>query len=162
MKKLMSLLVLFLMSFLYQAQQTEIPLLKYEQVEDKIKKSGDKLLVINFWATTCAPCVKELPDFMEVHQNMKQNPNYEMILVSLDRAKDVEKVKKFISEKNITAEVLILDDIKRMNTWIPRYDENWQGEIPVTVFYKSGKKIHFNNGEMSKEDLENTIKQYLN
>ena len=162
MKKLAILGILLLGSFFCQAQQTEIPLLKYEQVEDKIQKSGDKLVVVNFWATTCAPCVKELPDFMKVHQEMKNNPNYDMILVSLDRAKDIEKVKKFIVDKNLSAEVIILDDIKRMNTWIPRYDADWQGEIPVTIFYKNGKKVVFHNGEMSKEELENTIKKHIN
>ena len=84
-----------------------------------------------------------------------------MLLVSLDRPKDIERVKKFIKEKNLTAEVVILDDIKRMNTWIPRFEENWSGEIPVTIFYQNHQKIVFHNGEMSLNQLEEHVTKYL-
>ena len=160
MKTLVIALFLALTSHFSFAQQ-EVPLLKYEEVEKKIADHSTKLLVVNFWSTTCAPCVKELPDFMEVNAEFKNNPKYKMLLVSLDRAKDLEKVKKFMTEKNIDAEVVILDDIKRMNTWIPRYEKDWMGEIPVTIFYKNGEKILFHNGELSKEDLKKTIEQHL-
>ncbi|MCI3938772.1 TlpA family protein disulfide reductase [Chryseobacterium aahli] len=137
-------------------------MIKYEQLENKIKEEKDVVLVINFWSTTCAPCVKELPDFMEVNEKFNSNPKYKMLLVSLDRAKDKERVIEFIKKKNLTAEVVLLDDIKRMNTWIPRFEKNWDGNIPVTIFYKNGEKVHFNDGEMSKEELENTIVKNLN
>ena len=155
-------ITLFIISFIeINAQQKEIPILKYEQVEQKITEQKDKFLVVNFWSTTCAPCVKELPDFMAVYKNHQQNPNFNMLLVSLDRGKDLEKVKKFVDEKNLVADLVILDDIKRMNTWIPRYNADWQGEIPVTVFYKNGEKILFHNGELSKEELEKIISDNL-
>ena len=146
----------------YQAQlQEDVPMMKYEELEERIQKENDKLLVVNFWSTTCAPCVKELPDFMIINEKFKNNPNFKMILVSLDRPKDKEKVIQFIKKRNLTAEVVLLDDIKRMNTWIPKFDKNWEGNIPVTIFYKNGEKVHFNDGEMSKEELENTINKNL-
>ena len=161
MKKL-AIFFVFIFSFVFvNAQQEKIPFLKYEDVEAKIKNEKAELLIVNFWATTCAPCVKELPHFIEVNNQHKNNPNFKMLLVSLDRSKDLEKVKNFIKTKNITAEVVILDDNKRMNTWIPKFDANWQGEMPVTIFYKNGEKVHFQNGEMSKTELEQKIKQNL-
>jgi len=84
-----------------------------------------------------------------------------MILVSLDRLVDKERVMKFIKAKKLTAEVILLDDIKRMNTWIPKFEKDWDGNIPVTIFYKNGEKVHFNDGEMSKEELESTITKNL-
>lgn len=166
MKKFLSLIALiFGVSFYFSQEQViikDIPMIKYEQLENKIKEEKDVLLVLNFWSTTCAPCVKELPDFMEINQKFKSNPKYKMLLVSLDRAKDKERVIEFIKKKNLTAEVVLLDDIKRMNTWIPRFEKKWDGNIPVTIFYKNGEKVHFNDGEMSKEDLEITIVKNLN
>ncbi|MCT2563454.1 TlpA family protein disulfide reductase [Chryseobacterium herbae] len=161
MKNLLTLLTVFLCITAFNAQQTDVPSMKYEDLEKRIQKENDKLLVVNFWATTCAPCVKELPDFMEVNNKLKDNPKFKMILVSLDRLVDKERVIKFIKNKNLTAEVILLDDIKRMNTWIPRFEKNWDGNIPVTIFYKNGQKVHFNDGEMSKEDLEKTINDNL-
>ncbi|MDQ0066730.1 TlpA family protein disulfide reductase [Chryseobacterium lathyri] len=161
MKKLLSIFILFVSFAVLGAQQTEVSIMKYEDLEKRMQKDNDKLLVVNFWATTCAPCVKELPHFMEINNKLKDQPNFKMILVSLDRLVDKERVLKFIKNKNLTAEVILLDDIKRMNTWIPRFEKDWDGNIPVTIFYKNGEKVHFNDGEMSKEDLEKTIDNNL-
>ncbi|WP_336962313.1 TlpA family protein disulfide reductase [Chryseobacterium contaminans] len=161
MKNILKILAVFLCCTLYNAQQTEVSALKYEDLEKKIQSEKDKFLVVNFWATTCAPCVKELPHFMEVNNQYAGNPKFKMLLVSLDRLVDKERVLKFIKNKNLTAEVVLLDDIKRMNTWIPRFEKEWDGNIPVTIFYKNGEKIHFNDGEMSKEELEKTITENL-
>lgn len=161
MKNLLSILTLFISLAVCNAQQAEVSSMKYEDLEKRLEKENDKLLVVNFWATTCAPCVKELPHFMEVNDQHKDNPKFKMLLVSLDRLVDKERVIKFIKNKNIGAEVILLDDIKRMNTWIPRFEKNWDGNIPVTLFYKNGEKIHFNDGEMSKQDLEKTINDNL-
>ncbi|MCX8522573.1 TlpA family protein disulfide reductase [Chryseobacterium formosus] len=165
MKKFFSLIVLvFSVSLCYSQEQVivnDIPMIKYELLEQKIKEEKNVLLVLNFWSTTCAPCVKELPDFIEVNNKFKNNPKFKMLLVSLDRAKDKERVIEFIKKKNLTAEVVLLDDIKRMNTWIPKFEKNWDGNIPVTIVYKNGEKVHFNDGEMSKTELENVITKNL-
>ena len=160
MKKLLLLFYIVFQTTL-QAQQESVPLLKFEELEKKIDEAPARLLIVNFWATTCAPCVKELPHFMEINRRYETNPEFKMLLVSLDRAKDLERVKKFMTDKDITAEVVLLDDNKRMNTWIPRIDPEWGGEIPVTIFYKEGVKIAFHNGEMSKTELEEIISKHL-
>ncbi|AZA93918.1 Cytochrome c biogenesis protein tlpA [Chryseobacterium nakagawai] len=161
MKNVLKILIIFLFCTICKAQQTEISVLKYEDLEKKIQLEKDNLLIVNFWATTCAPCVKELPHFMEINNQYAGNSKFKMILVSLDRLVDKERVLKFIKNKNLTAEVVLLDDIKRMNTWIPRFEKKWDGNIPVTIFYKNGEKVYFNDGEMSKEDLGKTITENL-
>ncbi|EJL70856.1 TlpA family protein disulfide reductase [Chryseobacterium populi] len=160
MKNLIIILFLIIGFTAFKGQTTVSPI-KYEELEKRIQQESDKLLVVNFWATTCAPCVKELPHFMEVNNQYAGNPRFKMILVSLDRMVDKERVLKFIKNKNLTAEVILLDDIKRMNTWIPKFEKDWDGNIPVTIFYKNGAKVHFNDGEMSKQELENTISKNL-
>lgn len=161
MNKIIYILFTFLCFTIFKTQQTTVPSIKYEELEKRIQQEGDKFLVVNFWSTTCAPCVKELPHFMEVNSKHADNPKFKMLLVSLDRLVDKERVIKFIKNKNVTAEVILLDDIKRMNTWIPKFEKDWDGNIPVTIFYRNGEKIHFNDGEMSKEELENTINKNL-
>ncbi|AZA52804.1 TlpA family protein disulfide reductase [Chryseobacterium sp. G0201] len=161
MKNVISILFLCLCFTVFKAQQTTVPSVKYEELEKRIQQEKDKLLVVNFWSTTCAPCVKELPHFMEMNNKYANDLKFKMILVSLDRLVDKERVIKFIKNKNLTAEVILLDDIKRMNTWIPKFEKDWDGNIPVTIFYKNGEKVHFNDGEMSKEELENTITKNL-
>ncbi|PWN68583.1 TlpA family protein disulfide reductase [Chryseobacterium phosphatilyticum] len=161
MKTLIKISAVFLFCIICKAQQTEVPVMKYEDLEKRIQREKEHLVVVNFWATTCAPCVKELPHFMEINNEYSGNAKFKMFLVSLDRLADKERVLKFIKNKNITAEVILLDDIKRMNTWIPKFEKEWDGNIPVTLFYKNGEKIKFNDGEMSKEELKKTITENL-
>lgn len=161
MKHLFKIVFLSLGVTISKAQQTEVSSVKYEELEKCIQQERDKFLVVNFWSTTCAPCVKELPYFIEANDKNKNNPKFKMILVSLDRLVDKEKVIRFIKSKNLTAEVILLDDIKRMNTWIPLFEKNWDGNIPVTLFYRYGEKIFFNDGEMNQTELENTINKNL-
>ncbi|MDR6921280.1 MULTISPECIES: TlpA disulfide reductase family protein [Chryseobacterium] len=161
MKNWITLLFIFLSFTVFKAQQSDLKVMKYEELEKRIQQENDQLLVVNFWSTTCAPCVKELPHFMEINNKNSGNPKFKMILISLDRLADKERVMKFIKNKNLTAEVILLDDIKRMNTWIPRFEKNWDGNIPVTLFYKNGEKVYFNDGEMSREELEKTINDNL-
>jgi len=156
---------LFLIFLGCQAQNSENYVLKsvnYEELKSLIQKEDGKLYVVNFWATWCKPCIEELPHFMEVNEIYKSDPNYKMILVSLDHPKTLNtKVKRFIEAHNLKVDVYLLDDNKRMNEWIPDVDENWSGAIPATVFYKNGEKILFRELQMTKYELEDLIEDNL-
>ena len=135
--------------------------IKYETLHEKIASYKDQVVVVNFWATWCAPCVEEIPAFMEINNKYKDNPNFKMLFVSLDRPKVIDKVKKFISDNNMNAEVVLLDDTKRMNEWIPSFDTSWGGNIPVTIIYNKGEKKSFHGQAMTKFELEDEILDYL-
>ena len=136
--------------------------IKFEEYEHLINKKDNVLYVVNFWASWCGPCVRELPDFMEVNDELAGRSDFKMILISLDNKSDLlEEVLPFLKEHNITTDVYLLDDTKRMNFWMPRVDRSWTGSIPATVFYKNRKKLHFFEQQLHKEELLSTINQYI-
>lgn len=136
--------------------------IKFEEYENIINKKDDVLYVVNFWATWCGPCVREIPDFMEVNKQFEGRSDFKMLLISLDSKSDLQKeVLPFLKENNITAEVYLLDDNKRMNYWIPKVDKSWSGSIPATVFYKNKKKIHFVEKQLHKEELLSVINENI-
>ena len=141
--------------------QEDVKVIKYEELFKKVKQPTNQLIVVNFWATWCGPCVEEMPNFTEVNEFYKNNPNFKLLLVSMDRVKQLDKVKQFIVDNNINAEVVILDDNKRYNEWVPQVDSSWSGNIPVTVLYQNGEKVHFVGSELGKDELEKLIKTYL-
>ena len=134
----------------------------YDQLKEIIEKNDDKLYVVNFWATWCRPCIEELPHFLEVSNAYENQAPFQMILVSLDKAELLETdVAQMITKLNIDNDVYLLDDNKRMNYWIPAIDSTWSGAIPATVFYKNGQKLHFTEGQLTKEELNTIIKKHL-
>lgn len=164
MKKL--LIICFFFSFLAcNAQDSGTYVLKsvnYEELKSIVQKDDGKLYVVNFWATWCKPCIEELPHFMEVNELYKTDPNFKMILVSLDNVKALDtKVKRFIENNHLNVDVYLLDDNKKMNEWIPATDKSWSGAIPATVFYKNKKKVHFKEMQMTQFELEDVINENL-
>src|SRR5690606_31607105 len=51
--------------------QKEYPLIQQDEIEKMIGTHDAKLLVINFWSTSCAPCLEELPFFQKAHEKYR-------------------------------------------------------------------------------------------
>ncbi|MFG6687106.1 TlpA family protein disulfide reductase [Mariniflexile sp. HNIBRBA6329] len=127
--------------------------------EKFLNQKDDKIHVINFWATWCAPCVKELPYFEKLNTEYS-NKNVEVLLVSLDFPHLYDtKLKPFIEEKKLKSKVIALDDVD-MNTWIPKVDETWSGSLPATIVYKNNKRKFFEKS-FTYEELQNELNQFL-
>ncbi|WGD35166.1 TlpA disulfide reductase family protein [Olleya sp. YS] len=123
-------------------------------------KDNSKTYVVNFWATWCAPCVKELPYFEKLNKDYA-NKKVEVILVSLDFPKHLEtKLKPFLAKHKLKSEVILLNDVDS-NTWIPKVDKDWSGAIPATIIYNQ-KKTLFYEHSFEYEELETELKQFLN
>lgn len=132
----------------------------YDGLKPLINKADDKVHVVNFWATWCAPCVKELPYFEKINSDYK-NKNVEVLLVSLDFPRQYEtKLMPFIKKRNIESKIVCFDDVDQ-NRWIPDINEKWSGALPATIIYK-GDKRKFYEQSFTHEELEKELKQFLN
>jgi len=123
-----------------------------------LELEGSKTYVVNFWATWCAPCVKELPHFEMLQANYKDS--VEVILVSLDFPQQYEtKLKPFIQKHNLKSKVVVLDD-PDMNSWIPKVDPQWDGAIPVTLIYNASKRLFYSR-TFTYNELESELKTFF-
>lgn len=152
--------ILFLLiSLSLSAQKAE--LIKLKGLEKIIQGPSERTLVINFWATWCAPCIKELPFFEKLNQ---ENKNTEVLLVSMDYDLDpnIEKVNKFITRKKLQSRVLILAE-SDPNSWIEKIDKQWSGALPTTLIVntKTGKR-ELVQGELIEGELEKLITKVNN
>ena len=140
-------------------EDIKLEIYDFNGLEKFLNQNDEKVHVVNFWATWCAPCVKELPHFEALQENYKSD-NVEVLLVSLDFPKQYEKkLKPFIVKHNLKSKVLVLDDVD-MNTWIPKVNENWDGAIPVTIIYNKDKR-QFYNQTFTYDELEKEVNKFL-
>jgi len=132
---------------------------KFDEFEHHLHEKNDKIYVINFWATWCKPCVKELPYFEQIQAEYKDK-NVEVILVSLDDIRKLEsKVIPFIEKNELQSTVILLDDAD-YNSWIDKVSPKWSGAIPVTLFYNKNKR-EFYEQEFDYQELETIVKSFL-
>ncbi|MBC3757399.1 TlpA family protein disulfide reductase [Hyunsoonleella sp. SJ7] len=128
----------------------------FEGFQKFLNRSDDKTYVINFWATWCAPCIKELPYFEKLNADYQ---NVEVVLVSLDFPHVYDKkLKPFIIKKELKSKVIALNDPNE-NEWINKIDESWSGSIPATIIYKKDNRKFFERS-FTFEELENEVKQF--
>jgi thiol-disulfide isomerase/thioredoxin len=143
------------------AQAQAVTVLKYEALADTIARHPHKLLLVNYWATWCKPCVKELPYFVKI-ANAYASQGLGVCFVSLDDAEGIEfTVKPFLQRRPLTGTVLLLDEVDG-NRWIGRMNPDWSGAIPATFIYgPGGTLLFFREGELTEADLETTLKGLL-
>ncbi len=143
-----------------EVQQNELEIYDYEGLKPYLNTSSEKTYVVNFWATWCAPCVKELPYFEQLNTDYSDK-NVEVILVSLDFPKKYETtLKPYIKDKKIKSKVIALNDTDS-NSWIPQISEEWSGAIPATLIYNKDKR-QFYERTFTYDELETEVKQFLN
>lgn len=136
--------------------QSHVTVVTFEQMKaEAATKHNDTLYVVNFWATWCEPCVKEIPYFQQAYKKYNHN-KVKMIFVSLNAPRELAKVEQFTNDKNLGPEVLLLNG-GNPNDWIDKVDSSWSGAIPATVIYKHGKKLYFHEGELTQDELNKTI-----
>lgn len=135
----------------------QVNLLTLEQMEERFKTGGDTTYVVNFWATWCGPCVKELPYFEKLQHDYREQP-VKVLLVSLDfRSKLEEKVKPFVKEKDLQSEVFLLNESNQQE-YIDAISPDWSGAIPATLFVNNGKQVRtFREQEFTYDELQELV-----
>ena len=136
----------------------EIEIYNFSEIEPLLNYNDNNTYVINFWATWCAPCIKELPYFQEIHDKYGSQ-NLKVILVSLDFPDKFEsQLIPYVKKNNLTPQVILLDDPNE-NEWIPKVDESWSGALPATLIYSKDKRAFYEQS-FTKESLLKEINKF--
>ncbi|CAM3398548.1 TlpA family protein disulfide reductase [Flavobacterium chungbukense] len=149
--KLLKISFFLFLLFSIKGYNQNVKLLNIDQLNERIKNGKDSTYVVNFWATWCAPCIKELPHFEKLSAEHKSE-KLAVLLVSLDfKSKLESNVIPFVKKKNLKNQVFLLNESDPQQ-FIDRIDPSWSGSIPATLFIKNDKR-KFVESEFTYEQL---------
>ncbi len=123
--------------------------------ENKItsEQLNGKTLLINFWATWCKPCEKEIPAFNELYE--KYGENFEIIGVLFEKDKDPKELADFMARFNMKFPVTVGEENFRL---AKTFDDVKM--VPESYLYdKNGNFVKNYIGEVDQKDLEEYLKQ---
>jgi cytochrome c biogenesis protein CcmG/thiol:disulfide interchange protein DsbE len=114
----------------------------------------EKITVLNFWATWCSPCKKELDNIAELYEDWQKEYNVELIACTIDDARSLTKVGPMVEAKGWTYTILSdkNEDLRRAL--------NFQN-VPYTFVIKDNKIVYTHSGyvEGAEYELEEVLKK---
>lgn len=113
--------------------------LNEEGIKKVMSNPSDKLRLINVWATWCAPCVAEYPEFIKI-QRMYGQRNFEFVSLSADNPENKDKALSFLTKKQSPVQNYIYDGTDKYKL-IDAIDPEWDGALPYTALIEPGGKI---------------------
>jgi thiol-disulfide isomerase/thioredoxin len=122
-------------------------------------KSGN-VRVINFWSTTCGPCVAEFPDLVDTYRRF-QNRNVDFISISMDPLEKKDRVGKFLQSRNAALSNRTKPSMEKEGRTSNNYIWNggnpdklaeaihpaWTGALPLTVIISPEGKVVWSHSE---------------
>lgn len=161
--KRLPILILLLLPGVYaemRAQDRIVPMLGFSEFEEYLHQESDTVYVINFWATWCGPCRRELPEFEKINKYYSRD-KVKVLLVSLDFPSQLEKgLAAYLKTNQVSSSVVLLNE-PDANAWIDKVDPAWTGSLPATLIYKGINKIFFEK-ELSYQEINSSIHSLIN
>ena len=137
-----------------------IEIINTEQVRDIMKNNGNKLRLINVWATWCGPCVIELPDFIIIDR-MYRGRDFEFITISADKKSKEDKALDFLKKIEASNTNYLYGGDNQYDL-IEAIDPKWQGALPYTALIEPGGKIIYRvEGTIQPYEMKKKIVNYL-
>ena len=125
---------------------------------EKIKTGPKDFTLINFFATWCKPCRKEMPELVVMGNNPEKKLN--LILISID---EPEKIKTdlpaYLGNVGVDYESFFIS--AEHGNFVRGFFPGWNGRIPLSLLYaKNGEQISVIEGITSTEEIEMLIHKY--
>ncbi len=137
----------------------QVNVITIDQLHNRINEQNDTTYIINFWATWCAPCIKELPYFETLSDQFKTK-KLKVLLVSVDFKSELNSsLKPFVKRRKLMNELFVLNE-KNQQELIDKIDTSWSGAIPATLFIKNNIR-KFVEKEFTYSELVKEYKSFL-
>jgi peroxiredoxin len=123
-------------------------------------KGTGKLLLVNFWATWCEPCLEEFSDLQKMVR-MYRKRDLDIVTVSLNAPDEKKFVQKFLEEQHAINRNLLFDGTDAAEA-VAIFGTDWSGGVPYTVLVgMNGEVLFKTQGRMNALEVRRSILKNL-
>tara|TARA_B100000959_G_scaffold45961_1_gene46731 strand:+ start:202 stop:687 length:486 start_codon:yes stop_codon:yes gene_type:complete len=153
--------IFFIIIFGCAKPEVDLRIVDAKDIFDQVAThTGKDVVLVNFWATHCSPCIEEMPYIIELEQEYK-DLGFKVYFVSNDWLDRKNAVFKFLINIGVRGISFLTDELDD-NEFINNIHENWSGALPFTlVFDRKGKLIDYWTDKKTKEFFESAINKAL-
>jgi thiol-disulfide isomerase/thioredoxin len=139
-----------------EAEQVKVEMASAADLKKLRSNPTGKVLLVNFWATWCGPCVHELPELEDTYR-MYRLRDFDMVTVSTNMPDERAGVLKRLEQLHASSRNLLFGstDTDAMQS---AFDPKWQSGVPYTVLLSpEGKLLYEEQGELNTLKLRRII-----
>lgn len=118
-----------------------------DQIKTLRQNATDKTILVNFWATWCAPCTAEFPDLLDTWRMYRKRP-FELVTVTVNYPDEEKAVRKFLEAQHSSGRNYISTTMDP-HELVRAFDPEWDGGVPYSmVIAPGGKVLYKGNGQL--------------
>lgn len=139
-----------------EAQPVNVNLASADDLKSLRKNSTGKLLLVDFWATWCSPCIEEFPE-LETMYRMYGHRDFDLVTVSINYPDEKAGVLSALAKQHATSRNLVLGSTD-IYSLIAAFDPQWNAAVPYTVLIKpNGELVYQRQGAIDPLELRRAI-----
>jgi thiol-disulfide isomerase/thioredoxin len=132
--------------------EVTVSVVKYAALAEAVEKPKEKVVLVDFWATFCGPCVKKFPHFVALHEKYAEK-GLVCVSVSLDDAEDLDKVKAFLFEKKAKFPNFVIRPTSAEDKLMAK-KFNYDYTLPqMALFNRKGERVWDSNTDSLSKEL---------
>ncbi|MGC2183282.1 MAG: redoxin domain-containing protein [Terriglobales bacterium] len=122
-----------------ESQPVKVQPASAEELKSLRKNQTGKLVLVNFWATWCGPCFKELPD-LETMYRMYGHRAFDLVTVSINYPDEQPGVFSALEKQHATSRNLLLGSTD-IYALMAAFDSEWNAAVPYTMLIRPGGEV---------------------
>ncbi len=140
----------------YESQPVTVDLTTAADLKKLRQNGSDKILLVNFWATWCGPCVHEFPE-IEATWRMYKQRDFDLVMVSANMPDEKPGVLKMLERQHATGRNLLFGSTETQELQTA-FNAKWEAGVPYTVLLApNGKILYEEQGEVDILKLRRVI-----
>jgi thiol-disulfide isomerase/thioredoxin len=139
-----------------ESQPVKIQPASAEELKLLRQNQTGKLVLVNFWATWCGPCFKELPDLENTYR-MYGHRAFDLVTVSINYPDEQPGVLSALRKQHATSRNLLLGSTD-IYALMSAFDSEWNAAVPYTMLIRPGGEVVYRRqGEIDPLELRRLI-----